>query len=58
MRKSRPLSTTMCVFLADSICAHRPSIAFYTKVLGAKPMDGWTGMRLEQDGIQSLSKLQ
>lgn len=26
-----------------------PSIAFYTKILGAKPMDGWTGMRLEGD---------
>ncbi|GAC96443.1 acetyltransferase [Pseudozyma hubeiensis SY62] len=34
-----------------------PSIAFYTKVLGAKPMDEWKGMRLEQKGIQDLAKL-
>ncbi|KAJ9478379.1 Acetyltransferase [Pseudozyma hubeiensis] len=34
-----------------------PSIAFYTKVLGAKPMDEWKGMRLEQQGIQDLAQL-
>lgn len=33
-----------------------PSIAFYEKVLGAKPMDEWVGMRLETEGIQSLRK--
>ncbi|SOV04265.1 related to n-acetyltransferase [Ustilago sp. UG-2017a] len=34
-----------------------PTIAFYEKVLGAKPMDEWKGMRLEQQGIANLSKL-
>lgn len=34
-----------------------PSIAFYTKVLGAKPMDEWKGMRLEEKGIQDLANL-
>ncbi|ETS62771.1 hypothetical protein PaG_02513 [Moesziomyces aphidis] len=34
-----------------------PSIAFYTQVLGAKPMDEWKGMRLEQQGIENLAKL-
>lgn len=34
-----------------------PSIAFYTKVLGAKPQDEWKGMRLEEAGIENLSKL-
>ncbi|CAO1620248.1 unnamed protein product [Parajaminaea phylloscopi] len=35
-----------------------PSIAFYTKVLGAKPMDGWTGMRLEGDeAVQRLETI-
>ncbi|KAG8726182.1 hypothetical protein FRC12_023631 [Ceratobasidium sp. 428] len=33
-----------------------PSIAFYEKVLGAKPMDEWVGMRLETEGIQNLRK--
>ncbi|KAB5593641.1 hypothetical protein CTheo_2934 [Ceratobasidium theobromae] len=33
-----------------------PSIAFYEKVLGAKPMDEWQGMRLEVEGIQNLRK--
>lgn len=32
-----------------------PSIAFY-KSLGAKPMDQWTIYRLEEDGIDKLSK--
>ncbi|KAJ1028738.1 hypothetical protein NDA16_001903 [Ustilago loliicola] len=34
-----------------------PFIAFYEKVLGAKPMDEWKGMRLEHEGIENLSKL-
>ncbi|SNX83366.1 related to n-acetyltransferase [Melanopsichium pennsylvanicum] len=34
-----------------------PSIAFYTKVLGAEPMDEWKGMRLESEGIENLAKL-
>ncbi|PWZ00747.1 acyl-CoA N-acyltransferase [Testicularia cyperi] len=34
-----------------------PSIAFYEKVLGAKPMEEWQGMRLETDGIAALAKL-
>ena len=33
-----------------------PSIDFYVKVLGAKAMDGWQGMRLEEAGIESLKK--
>ncbi|KAN0063324.1 Peroxygenase 1 [Thecaphora frezii] len=36
---------------------NEPSIAFYTKVLGAKPMDGWQGMRLEKEGIDKLATL-
>ncbi|KAG8810773.1 hypothetical protein FRC17_002786 [Serendipita sp. 399] len=33
-----------------------PSIAFYEQVLGAKGMDEWRGMRLEEDGIRGLAK--
>lgn len=33
-----------------------PSIAFYKEVLKAKPMDGWTGMRLEGD--EALARLE
>lgn len=36
---------------------YSPSIAFYTQVLGAKPMDEWKGMRLEQQGIRNLANL-
>ncbi|EPQ26539.1 uncharacterized protein PFL1_05861 [Pseudozyma flocculosa PF-1] len=36
---------------------NEPSIAFYTKVLGAKSMDGWQGMRLEKEGIDNLARL-
>lgn len=36
---------------------NEPSIAFYKQVLGAKPMDGWTGMRLEEEGIERLQTL-
>lgn len=35
---------------------NEPSIAFYEKVLSAKRMDGWMGMRLTDEGIQSLSR--
>ncbi|KAI9569954.1 acyl-CoA N-acyltransferase [Boletus coccyginus] len=35
---------------------NEPSIAFYEKVLSAKRMDGWMGMRLTDEGIQNLSK--
>jgi hypothetical protein len=35
----------------------RPSIAFYEKVLGAKPMKEWTQERLELDGIARLRSL-
>ncbi|KAF9261706.1 acyl-CoA N-acyltransferase [Marasmius fiardii PR-910] len=34
---------------------NRPSIAFYEKKLGAKPMSEWMGMRLEEEGIDKLS---
>jgi len=33
-----------------------PSIAFYEKVLSAKSMDGWMGMRLTDEGIENLTK--
>ncbi|KAG8853271.1 hypothetical protein FRB96_008355 [Tulasnella sp. 330] len=33
-----------------------PSIQFYEKVLGAKGMDEWEGMRLEETGIEALKK--
>ncbi|KAJ3742723.1 acyl-CoA N-acyltransferase [Lentinula detonsa] len=33
---------------------NQPSIDFYEKKLGAKPMSEWMGMRLEEDGIDSL----
>ncbi|PWN22749.1 acyl-CoA N-acyltransferase [Microstroma glucosiphilum] len=36
---------------------NEPSIAFYKQVLGAKPMLGWTGMRLEEEGIERLQTL-
>ncbi|KAI6148734.1 acyl-CoA N-acyltransferase [Pisolithus tinctorius] len=35
---------------------NEPSIAFYEKVLGAKRMDGWMGMRLDERGIAELEK--
>ncbi|KAI6124415.1 acyl-CoA N-acyltransferase [Pisolithus croceorrhizus] len=35
---------------------NEPSIAFYEKVLGAKRMDGWMGMRLDERGITELEK--
>jgi len=34
-----------------------PSIEFYEKKLGAKPMSEWMGMRLEEDGIDNLQSL-
>ncbi|KAJ7754516.1 acyl-CoA N-acyltransferase [Mycena metata] len=33
-----------------------PSIAFYEKTLNASPMSEWLGMRLQEDGIESLKK--
>ncbi|KIM22288.1 hypothetical protein M408DRAFT_332983 [Serendipita vermifera MAFF 305830] len=33
-----------------------PSIAFYEQTLGAKGMDDWRGMRLEEEGIKALAK--
>jgi len=33
-----------------------PAIAFYEQSLGAKGMDEWRGMRLEEDGIRALAK--
>jgi len=33
-----------------------PSISFYKQVLGATAMDDWTGMRLEEGGIESLKR--
>ncbi|KAG0704914.1 acyl-CoA N-acyltransferase [Suillus ampliporus] len=34
-----------------------PSIAFYENTLEAKAMEGWMGMRLEEQGIENLKKL-
>jgi len=34
-----------------------PSIEFYEKTLGAKGMDEWRGMRLEEAGIRALSQI-
>ncbi|KAJ3892994.1 acyl-CoA N-acyltransferase [Lentinula edodes] len=36
---------------------NQPSIDFYEKKLGAKPMSEWMGMRLEEDGIDGLQSL-
>ncbi|KAJ3572841.1 hypothetical protein NP233_g2819 [Leucocoprinus birnbaumii] len=36
---------------------NQPSIDFYEKKLKATPMSEWTGMRLEEDGIQKLKSL-
>ncbi|PWN51928.1 acyl-CoA N-acyltransferase [Violaceomyces palustris] len=36
---------------------NEPSIAFYTKTLGAKKMEGWSTMRLEEEGIEKLGSL-
>lgn len=33
---------------------NKPSIDFYEKVLGAKSMSEWMGMRLEEEEIASL----
>lgn len=33
-----------------------PSIDFYEKVLGAKAMSDWQGMRLEEAGIEGLKR--
>jgi hypothetical protein len=33
-----------------------PSIDFYEKKLKATKMDDWVGMRLEEDGIEELTK--
>ncbi|KAH0826633.1 acyl-CoA N-acyltransferase [Lanmaoa asiatica] len=35
---------------------NEPSITFYEKVLSAKRMDGWMGMRLTDEGIQNLTR--
>ena len=37
---------------------NQPSIDFYRHKLGAKSMDEWTGMRLEEDGIERLKNLE
>ncbi|VDC00115.1 unnamed protein product [Peniophora sp. CBMAI 1063] len=36
---------------------NQPSIDFYRHKLGAISMDEWTGMRLEEDGIERLKNL-
>jgi hypothetical protein len=33
---------------------NQPSIDFYERGIGAKPLSDWMGMRLEEDGIDSL----
>ena len=51
---------TLSDMLRDSfrqIQWNQPSIDFYEKRLGAKPMSEWMGMRLEEEGIDSLKKL-
>ncbi|KAI5116990.1 hypothetical protein M0805_001487 [Coniferiporia weirii] len=35
---------------------NKPSIDFYEEALNAKPMSEWMGMRLEEDGIESLKR--
>jgi hypothetical protein len=35
---------------------NKPSIDFYERSLGAKPMSEWVGMRLEEEGIDDLKK--
>ncbi|PPR00751.1 hypothetical protein CVT24_000776 [Panaeolus cyanescens] len=35
---------------------NQPSIDFYEKRLGAKPMTEWMGMRLEEEGIDNLKE--
>ncbi|KAF8552090.1 acyl-CoA N-acyltransferase [Imleria badia] len=35
---------------------NEPSIAFYEKVLSAKRMDGWMGMRVTDEGIPNITK--
>jgi GNAT superfamily N-acetyltransferase len=35
---------------------NQPSIDFYEKRLGAKPMSKWMGMRLEEEGIDDLKR--
>ncbi|CAA7264332.1 unnamed protein product [Cyclocybe aegerita] len=35
---------------------NQPSIDFYEKRLGAKPMSEWVGMRLEEEGIDNLKQ--
>lgn len=37
--------------------ARRPSIAFYTQVLGADKMEEWRTCRLEAEGIKKLRTL-
>ncbi|TFK26587.1 acyl-CoA N-acyltransferase [Coprinopsis marcescibilis] len=36
---------------------NQPSIDFYEKRLGAKPMSEWVGMRLDESGIEDLKNL-
>lgn len=43
-------------FVAFALQWNKPSIDFYEKVLNAKPMSEWMGMRLEVDGITSLKR--
>ena len=51
---------TLSDMLRDSLRQiqwNQPSIDFYEKRLGAKSMSEWMGMRLEEEGIDSLKKL-
>jgi len=50
---------TLSDMLRDSLWHiqwNQPSIDFYEKRLGAKPMSEWMGMRLEEEGVDSLKK--
>lgn len=53
------LFETTTTILCNIECANQwntPSIDFYEKKLKATKMDDWVGMRLEEEGIEALTK--
>ena len=57
MTRNMRMFVTFSDILRDSLRQiqwNQPSIDFYEKRLGAKPMSEWMGMRLEEEGIDSL----
>jgi len=59
MARNMGMFVTLSDILRDSfrqIQWNQPSIDFYEKRLGAKPMSEWMCMRLEEEGIDSLKK--